>query len=178
MESNITATCDWLSAEAHYDWFPFSHFARSLHLSPGLIAYNDNHMNATASVAGGNNFTLNGVSYESNPANPVTGTGKLSFNKVAPTFLFGFGNLVPRNRKHFSVNIEAGVAFQGSPKIGLNLAGSACAPGTDTCSNVATNPTDPEQHSGRADDNQQRLEPLQILPTHLFDHRLPPLKQA
>jgi len=128
----------WQSAEAHYDWFPFSH---SLHLSPGLIAYNDNHVNASASVPGGNTFTLNRVGYESDPTDPVTGTAKLSFTKVAPTFLIGLGNLVPRNGKHFSVNIEAGVAFSGSPKIGLNLTGSACIPGTNTCNNVATNST-------------------------------------
>ncbi len=117
----------WASAEAHFDWFPFAH---AFHLSPGLIAYNDNHVDASASVAGGNNFTLNGVQYESDPTNPVTGTAKLSFNKVAPTVMIGVGNLVPRNGKHFSVNLEAGVAFSGSPKIALNLNGSVCAPGT------------------------------------------------
>jgi hypothetical protein len=129
----------WLSAEAHYDWFPFSHFAHGFHLSPGLMVYNDNHVNASASAPGGTGFTLNGVSYQSSSTNPVTGTGNLSFNKVAPTFLVGFGNLVPRKKgKHFSVNVEAGVAFQGSPKIGLNLTGSACTAGV--CSNIATTP--------------------------------------
>lgn len=137
---NYNGDLRWLSVEAHYDWFPFSHFAHTFHLSPGLIAYNDNHVNASASSAGGNTFTLNHVTYQSNPANPVGGTGTLAFNKAAPTFMFGFGNLVPRNRKHFSANIEAGVAFQGSPKIGLDLTGSACVPGTATCSNVATDP--------------------------------------
>ena len=139
---NFNGDLRWLSGEAHYDWFPFAHFAHSFHLSPGLIAYNDNRVNATASIAAGNTFSLNHVSYESNPANPVGGTGTLAFNKVAPTFMIGFGNMVPRRHgKHFSVNIEAGVAFQGSPKVGLNLTGSACAVGTSTCSNVATDPT-------------------------------------
>jgi hypothetical protein len=131
----------WLSAEAHYDWFPFTHLVRSFHLSPGLIAYNDNHVNASASTMGGYNFTLNHVAYFSDPADPVGGTGKLSFNKAAPTFMVGFGNLVPRKGKHVSVNIEAGVAFAGSPKIGLNLTGSACLPGTSICQNVGTTPS-------------------------------------
>ena len=131
----------WTSAEGHFDWYPFSHFARTFHVSPGLLAYNDNKVNATASVVGGNNFTLNGVTYESNPAVPVNGTANLYFNKVAPTILVGFGNLVPRTGKHISVNFEAGVAFEGAPKIGLNLNGSACLPGTADCSNIATNPT-------------------------------------
>ena len=138
---NYNGDLRWLSGDAHFDWFPFSHFAHAFHLSPGLIAYNGNRVNASASSSGGNTFTLNHVTYESNPADPVGGTASLAFNKVAPSFMIGFGNLVPRNGKHFSANIEAGVAFSGSPKIGLNLTGSACTSGTATCSNVATDPT-------------------------------------
>jgi len=130
----------WLSGQAHYDWFPFAHFAHAFHLSPGLLVYNDNHVDATATVPGGNNFNLNHVTYESNPADPVSGTGGVSFNKVAPTILMGFGNLVPRHGQHFSVNIEWGIAFQGGPMVALNLTGSACAPQTPYCANVATTP--------------------------------------
>ena len=127
----------WLSAEAHYDWFPLAHFAHAFHLSPGLMIYNDNHVSASAAIPGGSGFTLNGVSYQSSVTNPVTGTGSLSFNKAAPTLMFGFGNLVPRRKgKHFSFNIETGIAFQGSPKVGLNLTGSACVAGV--CSNIPT----------------------------------------
>ena len=154
----------WKSAEAHFDWFPFSHFAHALHLSPGLIAYNDNRVNASASVPGGSTFTLNGVSYESDPAGPVMGTAKLSFTKVAPTFLIGLGNLVPRNGKHFSVNLEAGVAFQGSPKIGLNLAGSACIPGTTTCNNVATTTTIQTNVQGEQTKISNDLSPFKYYP--------------
>ena len=138
---NYNGDLRWLSGEAHYDWFPFSHVVRTFHLSPGVIVYNGNRVTASASVPGGNTFTLNHVTYGSNPADPVEGTGTLGFNKAAPTFMFGFGNLVPRNRKHFSANIEAGVAFEGAPKIGLNLTGSGCAPGTADCVSVATDPT-------------------------------------
>ncbi len=126
----------WASVDAHFDWFPFAH---AFHLSPGLMVYNDNHVNASANVAGGQTFTLNGTQYLSEASNPVTGTAKLYFNKVAPTIMIGFGNLVPRNGKHFSFNIEGGVAFEGSPKINLNLTGAACAPDGANCQNVATN---------------------------------------
>jgi hypothetical protein len=138
---NYNGDLRWLSGEAHYDWFPFSHVVRSFHLSPGVIVYNGNRVTASASTPGGNTFTLNHVTYESNPADPVAGTGTLAFNKAAPTFMFGFGNLVPRNRKHFTANVEAGVAFEGAPKVGLNLTGSGCVPGTADCVNVATDPT-------------------------------------
>jgi hypothetical protein len=123
----------WASAEAHLDWFPLGH---AFHLSPGLMVYNDNHVNATASIPGGQTFTLDNTSYMSNPANPVGGTAKLYFTKVDPTVMIGFGNLVPRNGSHFSVNFEVGVAFEGSPKINLNLNGSACAPDGTNCQDV------------------------------------------
>ncbi|PYV33722.1 MAG: hypothetical protein DMG22_08880 [Acidobacteria bacterium] len=153
----------WFSAEAHYDWFPFAH---ALHLSPGVIAYNDNHVNASASVPGGNSFTLNGVEYESEPANPVSGSAKLSFNKIAPTVMIGLGNLVPRNGKHFSVNIEGGVAFQGSPKIALHLAGGACTftPLGPNCQNVATNSAIQSNVQGEQSKISDDLSPFKYYP--------------
>jgi hypothetical protein len=81
------------SAEAHVDWFPFG---RSFHVSPGALIYNGNQVSANASVAGGQSFTLNSTSYLSDPADPVTGNGKISFAKGGPMLTVGFGNLVPR----------------------------------------------------------------------------------
>jgi hypothetical protein len=151
----------WASAEAHFDFFPF---ARAFHISPGFIAYNDNHVNATAMVAGGQTFTLNGTDYMSNGADPVNGSAKLSFNKAAPTLMIGFGNLVPRNGKHFSFNIEAGVAFEGSPKINLNLAGTACAPDGSNCRNVATDPTIQSNVQGEQNKISSDLSPFKYYP--------------
>lgn len=126
------------SAEAHLDLFPF---AGAFHLSPGLLFYNDNHISATASVPANQAFTLGGVSYTSSAANPVTGTASLGFNKVAPSFLIGFGNLIPRNRRRFSFTTEFGVAYTGSPKASLSLAGTACTNPVAICVNAATDPT-------------------------------------
>lgn len=125
------------SGEAHLDFFPF---AGAFHLSPGLLFYNDNHIAATATVAPGQQFTLGGVSYTSSAADPVTGTGRIGFNKVAPSFLIGFGNLIPRNRRRFSLSTEFGVAYAGAPEASLNLQGTACAFG-GACVNTATDPT-------------------------------------
>jgi len=151
----------WLSGEAHFDWFPF---AGNLHLSPGLIAYNDNHVNATATAPGGTSFKLSGTSYESDPADPVTGTAKLDFNKVAPTLLLGFGNLVPRRGRHFSVNIEAGVAFQGSPIIALSLAGSVCNPSGTSCRTIASDPTVQSNIQGQQTKISNDLSPFKYYP--------------
>jgi hypothetical protein len=165
--AHYAANLRWLSAEAHYDWFPLAHFARAFHLSPGLMLYNDNHVNATASIPGGSNFTLNGVSYSSSATNPVTGTGSLSFNKVAPTFMAGFGNLVPRKKgKHFSFIIEGGFAYQGAPKIGLNLAGTACIDGV--CSNIGTNSTIQGNIQGEQTVISNDLSPFKFYPLVAF----------
>jgi hypothetical protein len=126
------------SAEAHLDLFPF---AGAFHVSPGLLLYNDNHISATVSVPGGQVFTLGGTSYTSSAANPVAGTAKLGFNKVAPSILVGFGNLIPRNRRRFSLSTEIGIAYTGAPKASLALTGTACSNPAVICVNAGTDPT-------------------------------------
>lgn len=135
---NYNANLSFRSAETHFDWFPF---AGGFHLSPGVMVYNGNKVTANASVAGGQQFTLNNVSYISSDATPVSGTGTVDFNKVAPTFLLGWGNLLPRSHRHFSVPFEVGVVVAGSPKTTLNLTGFACDSTGVNCQSVATNST-------------------------------------
>ncbi len=114
------------SAEAHLDWFPFWGF----HVSPGLLFYNGNQVTATAMVPGAQNFSVGGTTYESDPAVPVTGTAKLDFVKVSPSIMLGVGNLIPRSGRHYSFLFEVGGAYQGSARVGLNLAGNVCDPVT------------------------------------------------
>jgi hypothetical protein len=40
--------------------------------------------------------------------------------------MLGWGNLVPRSSKRFTIPFELGVVFQNSPAPTLNLTGSAC----------------------------------------------------
>jgi hypothetical protein len=124
------------SGQALLDFFPL----RSLHVSPGILAYNGNEVTATASVSGAKTFSLGSFTYFSDPTNPVTGTAKLSVNRVAPMLLIGFGNLVPRTR-HFSVTADVGVAYHGAPKASLDLSGNACDLRVVICRNVATDPS-------------------------------------
>jgi len=130
---------NWRSGEASLDWFPFWGF----HVSPGVLFYNGNKITATASVPGGNTFTLNGTTYTSGnpttPINPITGVGTVGFTKFDPKLTFGFGNLVPRSGRHWSILGEFGVAYQGSPKAALAFQGTACNSGN--CVNAATDPT-------------------------------------
>ena len=124
--------------EAHYDIFPF---AGRFHISPGVLTYIGDPVTANASVPANQSFSLGDQSYYSDSARPVTGKGKINFNRAAPMFTVGWGNLVSRRESsHFSVPFEIGVAFQGSPKASLNLAGNVCDSPGFNCRSAATDP--------------------------------------
>jgi hypothetical protein len=127
---------DLRSAQATYDMFLLKEF----HVSPGVLFYNGNQVSANASVPGGQTFTLSNTNYVSDAADPITGTGKLTVYKAAPMLLLGIGNLVPRS-KHFSVSFEIGAAYQGPPRVTLNLTGSACDSTGLFCRSISSDPT-------------------------------------
>src|SRR3954465_14510904 len=110
------------TVEAHYDIYPW---AGNFHISPGVLAYMGNPVTGNAIVPGNQSFSLGGQTYYSDPSAPVTANGKMNFNQVSPTATIGWGNLVRRN-KRFSIPVEIGAAFQGSPKSTLNLTGNVC----------------------------------------------------
>lgn len=126
------------SIEAHYDWFPFG---GSFHISPGALVYNGNKVTANASVPGGQTFDLDNTTYSSDPNNPVTGKGKIDFKKVAPTFTIGWGSLVPRNGRHWSIPFEIGAAYQNAPRATLSLSGGACDSSGLNCRDINSDPT-------------------------------------
>lgn len=127
------------SSEASVDWFPWG---KGFHISPGALVYNGNRITATASVPGGQTFTLNNTTYTSSITDPVSGNGGLTMRKAAPKLTLGWGNLIPRSGRHFSFPVELGFAYVGDPKVAINLAGTACYTyqGVPYCSKVATNP--------------------------------------
>ena len=102
-------------------------------MTPGLLLYNDNNIAATANVAAGQTFTLGSATYMSSPSDPIHGTAGLTMNKFAPTLGIGFGNLLPRSARHFSLSIDLGVAFIGSPQFALGFNGSACLANGTNC---------------------------------------------
>jgi len=125
--------------EAHYDIFPW---AKSFHISPGVLVYAGDPITAKANFTPGQSFTLGGQTYYADSTVPLTGNGKIDFNRAAPTLTVGWGNLISRNeRQHFSVPFELGVAFQGSPKATLALAGNVCDATGTNCRSVTNDPT-------------------------------------
>src|SRR6266849_5998660 len=129
-------TLDLRTAQATFDLF----FLKEFHISPGVLVYNGNNVTANASVPGGKSFTLSNTNYVSAAADPIAGTGKLTVYKAAPMILFGIGNLVPRSR-HFSTSFEIGAAYQGPPRVTLNLSGSACDSTGLFCRSISSDPT-------------------------------------
>jgi hypothetical protein len=149
------------SAEAHLDWFPIGGF----HVSPGVLFYNGNRLTANAAVPGGQIFTLSGTQYQSDPANPVGGNGKLDFVKISPSIMVGLGNLVPRNGRHYSFLFEVGGAYQGSARVALNLTGNVCDPTTGLICIPTSDPTvqaniQAQQHKIQNDVNPYRFFPV------------------
>jgi len=136
---NYDASLRFRSAEASLDWFPM---AGGFHISPGALLYNGNQVTGNASVPAGKTFTLNDTTYTSSATDPVTGNASLTFTKAAPKVTLGWGNLVPRSGRHFSIPVELGMAYVGDPKVALNLAGTACYTyqGLPYCDSVATDP--------------------------------------
>jgi hypothetical protein len=138
-KDNITynGTLKLESAELLFDQYIVGGF----HISAGTMLYDGNKGTANMSVPAGQSFTLNSVPYYSASANPVGGTGAITARKVAPEFLIGVGNLLPRSTRHFTANFEVGVALQGSPNANLNLTGGTCLVSpTVGCSTIASNP--------------------------------------
>lgn len=125
------------SVAAFLDWFPFG---GGFHVSPGLMIYNGNEVDANATVTGNKSFSLGDDNLISNPANPVTGTATVGFEKVAPALLLGWGNIIPRGDRRWSIPFELGVVYSRAPIATLSLAGSACAPNGTACRNIATEP--------------------------------------
>jgi hypothetical protein len=125
------------SFEVHYDQYLIGGF----HISPGVLLYDDNRGMASAAVPSAQSFTLGGTTYYSSASSPVVGNGTLGFQyKTAPELLIGFGNLLPRSKRHFGFNFEFGAAYQGSPSVALNLTGNACTGPGVNCQSIALTP--------------------------------------
>lgn len=130
---------DMRSAQASLDWFPWRN---AFHLSPGVMFYNGIQMTANIQAPANTSFTINGATFYSDPSDPLTGYGKVTFPTVGPQLTIGLGNMIPRsNHKHFSFPIDAGVVYFGSGTILLNFSGSEClAPGGVFCQKASSSP--------------------------------------
>ena len=148
------------SATISLDWFPFHGGFR---ISPGVNLYNGDNLDATITVPGGNTFSLGNGDYTSSATDPVHGNAAFKFgNHVAPTITMGWGNMIPRSGRHFSVPFEFGIQYIADPAFFLNLAGTACS--TDGCTNIATDPTSQANLKQEISDINSDIRPLRFFP--------------
>ena len=124
-------------------------------------------MTANASVAGGQTFDLDGTTYASDPNNPVTGKGKIDFKKVAPTFTLGWGSLLPRSGRHWSIPFEIGAAYQNAPRATLSLSGGACDSTGLNCRDINSNPTVLSNVQAEQAKLNKDMSPFKLLPVNL-----------
>jgi hypothetical protein len=123
--ANVGIDLHLRSSHGALDWFPFGGHFR---LSPQVVFGNNNRILATAIIPPGSTITLNGQDYISSYTDPLRGSGRVDFRKVSPGISFGFGNLLPRDRNHWSIPIEMGFYYAGQPSLQLAFFGSACDP--------------------------------------------------
>lgn len=157
----LAASLRMRSVSAYFDWFAFG---GGFHISPGVMLYNGNQLSATMSVPAGQDFELGDETLYSNAANPLTGTFKLAFPKVAPSLLLGWGNIIPHGDRRWSIPVELGIVFSGSPTTTLAFGGSACNRSGGNCRNIASDPTlqaDVAREQQKIDDE---LSVLKIIP--------------
>jgi len=164
-----TAHLELASAGTALDVYPFPN--RGLRVSPGVLFYNSNAVNGAFTAQPGTSFTLNGISYTSSAADPVTGTGGINLHKRTPAFTLtaGWGNMIPRDGSRFSFPFEVGVAFTGAPDVALDLtSGQACDASGANCVDVATDPDVQANLAAQIAKFRRNLDPLKTYPVFSF----------
>jgi len=127
----------WENAGLAADYYPF-HFP--LHVSPGLLFYNRNRVNAFLKAQQNAIFTINNTDFYSDNADPVYGTGRLDLGGSGFMITAGYGHITSRSQKHWTFPVQAGVAFIHTPKTSFVLNGEICNPDGTFCQPAATYP--------------------------------------
>ncbi|MBV8630507.1 MAG: hypothetical protein JOZ83_06250 [Silvibacterium sp.] len=137
---NYQGDLSFRSVQAGIDWFPWR---KSFHLSPGVLFYNQNRITVHGGVAAGESFTVNGATYYSGAADPVTLYGNVNFRRTSPMLTLGWGNWLPRSRaKHFSFPVDIGFAYVGELPLTLTFTGVVCdTPADVNCRSIDSDPT-------------------------------------
>ena len=161
----LAAQLKMRSVHAQVDFFPSN---GSFHVSPGLMLYNGNRVEATAFVPPGTTFDLGGEQLLSSPSSPVSGRATVGFKKVAPSITVGWGNIVPRGNRRWSIPVEIGAVFSSAPTAAYTLAGSACLANGTNCRNIASDPRLQADVLQQQADLNSDLSMLKIIPVISF----------
>ena len=160
---NIDGALKLGTAAASVDIYPFNN---SFRISPGFAFRNNNHLNASLLVPGGQTFSLGeSADFTSDPTDPIKGSGSFVFgNNFAPRLTMGFGNMLPRKGGHFSVPVEVGFQYISQPTVALTISGRSCVQAagltTPACGPVDQTYVQQEQSEIQADINPFRIFPV------------------
>ena len=149
------------SVAASFDWFPFG---GGFHLSPGVMFYNGNEVDIQATVPPGQTFDLGDETLLSSATNPVTGSGEVAFPKVAPMVTLGWGNIVPRGDRRWSIPFELGLVYSRAPTATVTFAGTACLRNGTNCRNIATDPVLQADVTRETDKINDDIDVLKVIP--------------
>jgi hypothetical protein len=131
----VNANVHLQSGHVDLDWYPRG---GRFHLGPRMVFLNNNSFAAQATVPVGTTLTLDGLDFAGSQADPLQGSGKVSFAPVAPGMTIGFGNLVSKGKGHWTLPVEAGFYYTGQPRLEVNFTGQACSPDDPTaCQDVS-----------------------------------------
>jgi hypothetical protein len=109
------------------DWFPFG---RGPHISPGVVIF-QSALSASMYVPAGGAFSLGNTNFTSGVTDPITGSARIVFGRsIMPALTIGFGNMIAREGRHWSVPFEVGAAYTGHYTLQMNLKGTACVNGS------------------------------------------------
>ena len=86
------------------DYYPFH---RAFHISPGLLFYNRNRVNATVKALPNASITLNNTEWFSDPANPAYGTGRLDIGGSCFMITAGYGRITSHSDKRWTFPFQA-----------------------------------------------------------------------
>lgn len=104
----------------------FHPFGGAFRISPQLLIF-ESSFAASVSVPGGNAFELGTASYVSDASDPVHGSAAISMGRrVMPALTIGWGNMLSRHSRRWSIPFEIGAAYTGHYAVNLSLAGTAC----------------------------------------------------
>ena len=159
---------DLATMGASFDVYPWPN--HGFRLSPGLLVINENSLSASATVNGGESFTLNHVDYFSSSSDPIRAKAKVGLNATKPAFSMttGWGNMISRKGGHWSFPFELGAAFVGSPSFKMSLAGTACDYSGEICMNAATDPTIQSDLTAQVAKYKKDVSPLSVYPILSF----------
>lgn len=104
-----------MTVSALVDWRPFK---GSFRISGGVM-YNDNHLDANAKSA--STYNIGNTLYNNNQVGSLT--GKIEFNSMIPYLGLGWDPSFGKD-KRFSLLIDMGVVYQGTPEVTLSADGS------------------------------------------------------